>query len=202
MKITKYVKKGNGNYCIILDDNTKITVNEEVILKYNLLYKKEITEDFLTKIITDNNKYDMYNKCIKYIGVRLRSTNEIREYLLRHQLSEEEIEKIIAKLMQNNLLNDSLFAKAFVNDKLNFTTMGPYRIAQELAKHKIDKNIISKYIDNIDSLVINNKIIKQINKMQKANKKNENIKNKIYNRLISLGYPSDAIINNLNQIDF
>ena len=34
--------------------------------------------------------------------------------------------------------------------------MGPYRIEQELKKHKIDTNIIYKYLSNIDEEIIDN----------------------------------------------
>jgi regulatory protein len=131
MKIIKYEKKHNGNYLIYLDDGRKIKLNEDVILKYKLLYKKEIDEFLLEEIIQDNNNYDIYNKCINYIGVRLRSEHEIKEYMARKGVSNELINETITRLYKNKLLNDDAFANAFVNDKLSFTTMGPKRIRQE-----------------------------------------------------------------------
>ena len=75
MEIVKYTKKGNGNYQITLDIGKKYNLNEDLILKYNLLYKKEIDENILQELLNENNKYDIYNKCVKYIAVRLRSVN-------------------------------------------------------------------------------------------------------------------------------
>ena len=83
MEIVKYIKKGNGNYQIIFDNEKKINIQEDVIIKNNLLYKKEIDNDLLLKIIVENEEYEIYNKCVNYIGVRLRSINEIREYMAR-----------------------------------------------------------------------------------------------------------------------
>ena len=199
MKIIKYVKQNNGNYKIYLDDDRKIIINEDIILKYKLLYKKEIDEDLLKEITKDNNNYDIYNKCIKYIGIRLRSTNEIKEYMKRKNIDNIIIDKTIEKLTKNNLLDDSIFTKAFIKDKLNFTTMGPYRIKQELIKHKIDSDIINKYIYEIDNSLLEEKINKQINKLIKSNKSKPNLKNKIYHNLINLGYSNELILNNLNK---
>lgn len=199
MKIIKYEKKGNNNYNIYLDNNKKITINEDVILKHKLLYKKEIDEFLLEEILQDNNNYDIYNKCVKYIGVRLRSTNEIREYMQRKKVEESLIEDTILKLTKHKLLDDEVFTKAFIKDKLNFTTMGPYRIEQELKKHKIDNNIIYKYINEIDYSFLEEKINKQITKLIKSNKNKPNLKNKIYTNLINLGYSSELILNNLNK---
>ena len=147
MEIVKYIKKGNGNYQIIFDNEKKINIQEDVIIKNNLLYKKEIDNDLLLKIIVENEEYEIYNKCVNYIGVRLRSINEIREYMARKDISLEKQEEVIERLLKNKLLDDSVFARAFIKDKMNFTTMGPYRIELELKKHKIDDKIIKKYID-------------------------------------------------------
>ena len=202
MKILKYIKKSNGNYQVVLDNNKKLELNENVIVKYNLLYKKDIDEDLLNEIISENNKYGIYNKCIKYIGVRIRSINEIREYLKKNKIDLELSNKIIDKLVANKLLDDSMFAKAFINDKFNFTTMGPYRIKQELKKHKIDDDIIDKYIYDIDEDKIDEKINKQILKIDKTSKNKNNLKNKVYSKLIALGYSSDQILRNINNYDF
>jgi len=202
MKIIKYEKKGNNTYKIYLENNQTINLYEDVILQNNLLYKKEIDESLLEKLDIDNNKEDVYNKCVKYISVRIRSTYEIEEYLRKKQVDAALIEKTINKLLENNLLNDEVFTKAFINDKLNFTTMGPYRIEQELKKHKIDSNIIYKYLNNIDDEFIDNKINKQINKLMKSNRKKQNIRNKIYTNLLSLGYSNEMILRNINNYDF
>ena len=78
MDIVKFVKKGNNNYQIVFDNGKSVNVSEDIIIKYNLLYKKQIDSDLLDKLILENEKYDIYNKCVKYIGVRLRSINEMK----------------------------------------------------------------------------------------------------------------------------
>ena len=199
MKIIKYQKKGNNNYQVFLDNDKKYIINEDVILKYKLLYKEEIDEFLLDEMLTSNANYDIYNKCVKYISVRLRSVNEIKEFMQRKNVSPELIEETIQKLLSNKLLDDDTFTKAFVNDKLNFTTMGPYRIAAELKKQHVDNNIITKYISNIDDNFLEEKINKQITKLIKSNKNKPNLKNKIYNNLQNLGYSQSMILDNLNK---
>lgn len=201
MKIIKYEKKSNGNYVVYFDNNEKIKLNEDVILKYKLLYKKDIDEFLLKDILQDNNDYDIYNTCVKYIGVRLRSINEIREYMKRKNVSEKLIDETISKLIKNKLLDDEKFTKAFISDKLNFTTIGPYRIELELKKHNINDNIINKYMGEIDNRILDDKINKQIGKLIKSNHGKTNLKNRIYNNLLNLGYSSEYILDNLNKYD-
>lgn len=204
MKIIKYKKGSNGKYKLLLEDGTTIDTYEDVILNNNLLYKKEIDNNLYNVIINDNMYEEAYNKSVSYIEVRLRSTSEIKVYLKNKKYSEEVINSTINRLLKNNILNDEVFAKSFINDKLNFTTMGPYKIELELKKHYIDTNIISTYINNIDEDILYEKIDKLIIKFIKTNKKHKGfmLKNKIYNNLLNLGYKSSMILEILNNYEF
>lgn len=204
IKIIKYKKENNGKYKLFLEDGSTIDTYEDVILKNNLLYKKDIDDSLYNIIMNDNVYEEAYSKSINYIGIRLRSINEMKVYLKSKKYSEEVINIIIERLIKNNLLNDAIFTQAFINDKLNFTTMGPYKIELELKKHNIDNNIISKCISTIDEDIIYEKINKLITKFIKSNKKYKGflLKNKIYTNLINLGYSSSMILEVLNNYEF
>lgn len=204
IKIIKYKKENNGKYKLFLEDGSTIDTYEDVILKNNLLYKKDIDDSLYNIIMNDNVYEEAYSKSINYIGIRLRSINEMKVYLKSKKYSEEVINIIIERLIKNNLLNDTIFTQAFINDKLNFTTMGPYKIELELKKHNIDNNIISKCISTIDEDIIYEKINKLITKFIKSNKKYKGfmLKNKIYTNLINLGYSSSMILEVLNNYEF
>ena len=202
MLIKSYEKKSNGLYKVYIDDDNYL-ISEEVIIKYKLLYKKEISLEELEIILNETNYYDIYNKCIKYISYRIRSKYEIRNYLNKFKLDYSTIENIIEKLEDNNLINDEIFVKAFVNDKIIFTTSGPYKIKLELLKHNIDKYLIDKYLDNIDKDLIYNKISKIVEKNLKNKKYPKSVlKNKIYKTLVNNGYYNEDIMYILNIYEF
>lgn len=202
MKIEKYESINNGQYKIYLSDGTILKINSDVIINNNLLYKKEIDNTLLNKILKENDNANIYNKCVKYISVRLRSKKEIIDYLKK--LNIDNNADIIDKLTKNNLINDEVFTKAFIKDKINFTSYGPYRIRQELNKYNIDNEIIDKYINDIDEEILIDKVDKQINKMIKSNRKYSGniLKSKIYNNLYNNGFDKDMIINVLNNYNF
>lgn len=202
MLVKKYEKKSNGLYKVYIDDDNYL-ISEEVIVKYKLLYKKEISLEELENILNETNYYDIYNKCIKYISYRIRSKYEIINYLNKFKLDYFTIENIIEMLEENNLINDEIFVKAFINDKINFTTSGPYKIKLELMKHNIDKYLIDKYLDNIDKQLIYNKISKIVEKILKNKKYPKSVlKNKIYKTLINNGYYNEDIMYILNKYEF
>ena len=101
------------------------------------------------------------------------------------------------------MINDDIFCKSYINDKLLLTNYGPNKIRNELKKHKINDEIINKHLGNIKKEEFENKIDKIINKYIKNNTKFSSImlKNKIQNVLNDLGYYKEMYIDKLNNID-
>ena len=65
MKIEHIKKLKSGKYKIDLENGTSISLYDEVILKYNLLYHKEIDLSLLNELDQDNLFYTLYNKVLK-----------------------------------------------------------------------------------------------------------------------------------------
>lgn len=204
MKIIKYEKGKKNNYNIYLDNGEIITINENVITNNELLLKKEIDNDLYDKLIFDNKIYELYETSIKYISVRLRSIKEVKDYLLKKANDTYAINIVCDKLINNKLLDDNVFTKAFIKDKLNFTMMGDYKLRKELERLGVDTNIIEDNICNIDDSLLEGRIRKIIEKDIRSNKKYSgiNLKNKIYNHLLSQGYSQSKVIDIINMYDF
>lgn len=204
MKIEKYKKIKEDLYRVLLDNGEIIDIYEDVILANNLLYKSEIDQNLLDKIKIENNYQLAYNISVKYIMVRLRSINEIKVYLTKKGYSKDVIDKVIEKLIKNKLLDDEIFTKAYINDKLNFTNVGKYKLINELTtKMKVDNSVVYNVLESYKE-VWNDRIEKLINKYLKSNKKyrGNTLKNKLYIYLVNLGYDKDKVISVLNNYDF
>lgn len=200
MKIVKYTRLASGKYKVLFDNKKELILYESVIIDTNLLYKKEITNEEYNNLVSLNNYQDIYNKVIKYIGIRLRSKKEITDYLKKMDLSTEVVDDILNKLITNKYIDDERFSQAYIKDKYNFSNNGPYKIINELVKLGIDKDIAYTYTFDI---ITNEeeKINKLINKYVKSDKKHDwyYLRNKIYNNLINLGYSKEIVISILNN---
>lgn len=194
MKINKFKKVGLNKYKLFLDDKS-ILVYEDVILKYNLLYKKEIDEELLLEINKDNYKASIYDTALKYIGVRMRSKKELEDYLVKKKFDEKDIKDTIDKLLHQGFLNDTLFCKSYVNDKIHLTNSGLSKIRDELIKLGIDEDTINSTFELVDSSILDEKLNKIIKKEIKINSKLpiNKMRNKIVNKCINLGYKLESI---------
>lgn len=202
MRVKKYINKGKDKYQVFFDNDEILDTYEEVIIKYHLFEDKEIDKMLYKDIIKDTSLQEKINDCLKYIKVRLRSEKEIRNYLLKKKTSLEDIDLIISKLLRSNLLNDDFFCRCFINDKLKLTSMGDYKIKQELKKYGIADEIVLKYEYLFDKQLLEQKMDKLINKYLKSSK-NKNInylKNKIYSNLMTQGYDVEMIMSKLDNL--
>ena len=147
MKIVKYKKGTKGRYKILLDNDNEIILYEDVILKYNLLLKKEIDEDTLIEIDKYNQECDVYYTALNSINNRFKSTYELKQSLLKKEYPEDLVNKAITKLLDQGYLNDRMFAKSYINNQIITTNKGPYKIAKELSEKKIDSEIINEEIE-------------------------------------------------------
>ena len=204
MKIEKYELTKKNKYNVYLSNGEVITLDERVITENELLLKKEIDINLYNKINKESRIYELIDIAIKYISIRLRSIKEIKEYLKKKETDTELIEVSVEKLIKLGYLNDDRFTKAFIKDKLNFTSMGDYKIKMELQKLGISYEIIENNISLIDDNIIEEKIKKLIEKDIRTNKKYSgiNLKNKIYNHLVSSGYTKEKVISILNNYNF
>ena len=197
MKIEKIKRLPSGKYKIMLDNDEKLITYDDVILKNNLLFNREIDDEKLEEINLDTEYYNIYNKVLKYIIKRKRSIKEIKEYIKDFKIEEEDKELLIQIFKDNGLLNDRSFTASFINDKIYLSNMGPNKIKDELLKHDIDIDLIEEEIEKINSDLIEEKLKKIIMKKINSNHNNSNymLKQKLIYELSNNGYDKEMIIN-------
>ncbi len=81
---------------------------------------------------------------------RIHSEKEVREKLRKKKFPAEVIEKVIARLYEMNLLNDSQFAGALVRDRLKRTPIGKSALKSKLLQKGVAKETIDAVLNGTD----------------------------------------------------
>lgn len=204
MKIEKYELTKKNKYNVYLSNGEVLELDERVITENELLLKKEINKELYSKLEKENKIYNLLAVGEKYISIRLRSIKEMYNYLSKKEEDTDIIDNTINKLIKNGYLDDNIFTKAYIKDKLNFTNWGDYKIKRELSSLGVSQSIIEENSILLEDNILRERMEKIIEKDIRINKKYIGIKlkNKVYNHLLTLGYSKEKVITIINNYEF
>lgn len=195
MKMETIKKTSGTKYKIIFEDGETLSLQDQIIIDYNILYKKEISNELFLELNRENEKYEVYNKVVKYIMKKMRSQKEIEKYIEKYELSEKEKDVIFDKLKSINLLNHQIYASSYVIDKVNLSKEGPLKIKKDLIDKGIEEEYINEALAKFDVEERKNKVILLLEKKVSNNKKYSNyeLKRRLVTDLNRLGYSREFI---------
>lgn len=89
-------------------------------------------------------------KMRRYCDYQDRCHQEVRSKLIRLQVYGDELEQIMAILIDEDLLNEERFARSFARGRHRIKAWGRHRITRELKKRQISDYCIRKAMEEID----------------------------------------------------
>lgn len=130
-----------------------------------------------------------------YCAYRERSQYEVRQRLYHYGLYTDAVNESIAKLIQDNYLNEERFARSFVRGKFSIKKWGRVKIRQALYPHQLSEYILKKAfaeIEETDYLKALEEVIAK--KSREVKIKNEfQRKGKIAQYAIGRGFEPDLV---------
>lgn len=200
MDIIKYKKLKNGKYQIVTTMDT-FDLYEDTILKYNLLVSKKI--DDKKSILDYDEKCNVYYVALKYLKSRIHSKKEVYEFLMKRGYPSEFVRIAIEKLENQGYINDLVYAKSFLNNKIITTSHGPLIIKKELEDKGVLEEIICEALNDYTDDIQKVKIDKRIKMIIASNrgKSNKAIMLKIKNDLSREGFSKSVVSSQLQNIE-
>ncbi len=202
MQIVKFKKVGKSRYKLCFE-NTELILHEELIIKYNLLSKRNIDSKQMELLLKENLFYDAYDVALRLLSVKLRTKKEMQALLEKKNYDSKIIEKVIDKIVDEGYINDNKYIELYINDRINLTTDGPYKIKNYLLKNDLDIDYIDNYLSKIDDSVWKDRVKHIIDKKIKVNRNSNYIfKNKITSYLNNMGYDKVLVNEILSKYSF
>lgn len=202
MKIEKYVKKKNGMYQIVLDGSS-FMIHEDLILKYGLLLKKDLSSDDFLELEQENLKYQVYEVGLKFLKSRLSSKKELYDKLVKKGFSDDIVKDSIDLLEKQGYLNDAIYLESYIHDKIMFSSDGPLKIKKNLLMQDVSSELIDDKLNGFTEELEEERLNKIIQKSLKQNTKSLSaFQNKMKYHCASLGYHEHIISSVLSNISF
>lgn len=202
MKIKSYKKLKNNSYKITFQDSIEECIlYDEVILKYNLLVKKDISKKELEECQKENERFSCYYKAIQYLTHKSHSKKEVYDYLKKQKYKEKDIHYTLQLLEEKKLINDEVYLQMFINDQIHLTNNGPKKIMRKLMDLGFTENKINEVLSQVPTDVWQEKLEHIITKKINANKKDgiNKIKEKIIYSCMNEGYQKEDILSILEN---
>lgn len=92
-----------------------------------------------------------YLKALRFLSYKPRTGSEIKERLSKYEYSDQVIELVHSKLVEEGYVNDHQFAEMWVENRSNFRPRSYKVLRWELRNKKVNEEIISSILDEMDS---------------------------------------------------
>ncbi len=146
MKITeiKAQVKTVGRFSIFVDGRYAFSLSDTALLEHKLYVGLELDEKTLKQLKQASSDDKVYGLALRYAMLRPRSEWEVQSYLRRKQSAPALSEKILSKLSKLNLIDDSKFARAWVDNRRLLRPTSKRKLQQELRAKRVGDDAINQ----------------------------------------------------------
>ena len=150
----------------------------------------------------------LYDAAIKILMRRAHSVSEMKKALIRRTADEDLIQKVIARLKQNGLIDDARYAKQFARQRTEIRRQGKFRIARDLRARGVPDHHIESALDQssdpeAERATIRHRIERKLRLLSPKRAPGQLDQKKIaslYRSLLHAGFSSDAIRRELKSL--
>ena len=154
--------------------------------------------------MSDNIQYDIaLAKVMALCSAKECCCSDIRKKLESYDLSTEDTEKIMSRLLKDKFIDESRYSKAYVNDKFKYNGWGKIKIASQLKMKQISPEDIRDALSNIDDDEYMEKISSLLASKRKSLKYKDNydLKVKLLRFGMSRGFESDILYKLVGEVE-
>ena len=178
----KRSKKYSDRFIIYLDNKSVLRVSEDAFVLNPLKVGDLLSRSDIKELDNKMNLHKAKDAAYRLLSYRMRSIAELNKRLKEKGYNNLEIDSVISYLIELDYLNDEVFGKAFVLEKVKSKKIGPVALRFEVAQHNLPIELLDKLLDSIyNEYPINDLIIFHLNK--KNILKNMSLSKKDVNRL-------------------
>ena len=110
----------------------------------------ELSDERIAKLLAEDSREWAYQQAMLFLSYRARSEKEIRQNLLKHEMSEEVIEETLERLRTAGLANDNEFAQTWVENRNTFRPRSRRALAMELRQKGLDDETVHSAVSEVD----------------------------------------------------
>jgi regulatory protein len=143
-------QKNQKRVNVYLDGEFGFGIDLDNLVKFGIKIEKEFSKEEIDKIIYEAEFAKTYNKLLNFATLRPRSEKELFNWLKRKKVAQNLHKKLFNRLKRLDLVDDTKFAKWWIEQRLTFKLKSKKELTFELRQKGIDKNIIENALAESD----------------------------------------------------
>ena len=130
----------DGEYAFAVGMNVALTLKKGQVL--SVAETDELKQDGETDLA--------YQRAMRYLGMRPRSSAEIVTYLKRKEYDEAIVDVVVKRLHEHGYLDDDAFARFWVENRNRFRPRGAQALRYELRQKGVERETIEATLEEQD----------------------------------------------------
>jgi regulatory protein len=108
---------------------------------------QELDDDKITALQIDDASEATYQKALHFLSYRPRSSQEVRQNLIKRGCDETLVKETISRLQDAGLVNDTAFARAWVENRNTFHPRSKSALRVELRRKGLAEEIVQSVLE-------------------------------------------------------
>lgn len=187
MKISKLEKK-KRLYLLETDQNQKVYITEDTIVRFFLSKDKEISEDELEEIQSFAQHSYGKNLALYHLSFKQRTKKEVNDYLHTHDINEHIIPAILKELEADHWINDQHYTQTVLDQNQASGDKGPLILQQKLKQKGIENKILTELLPQYNFSEIAERVANKLLKKYQTKLPLKALKDKITQNLMTKGF--------------
>lgn len=143
-------KSNSKRVSLYLDGKFAVSAGREDILSQRLRVGQEFSPDQMKELLNNLGVAQCLNTAYRFLSYRPRSEAEMRERLIKRGFGDTQLEIVINKLKEQNLLDDTAFVRFWNDNRKTFRPRSQRLTRMELKKKGVADEIIDEVVDEAD----------------------------------------------------
>lgn len=191
----KLKSKNNANVFTCLTDAGEFDLHSDIIVKSGIKIGEFPDEKFYNSV-QESSEIIAFNLATKYISCKLKTEQQIKDYLYKKEYHKQTVDAVIEKLKEYQIIDDKNYAETYIKSNPNFSKN---KLKQKLFLSGIKSQTVDESLTDIDDETSCRKNAEKYLKNKIVDKVTIE---KLIRRLQGMGYTWTSIKSTLNYLKY
>ena len=191
----KLKSKNNANVFICATDMGEFELHSDVIVKSGIKIG-EFDDEKFNESVQESSEMIALNVAMKYISSRLKTEQQIKDYLYKKEYHKQTVDSVLEKLKEYKIIDDKTYAESYAKSNPNFSKN---KLKQKLFLSGVKSDVVDESLDFVDDF---KSCFKNAEKFLRNKILEKETIDKLIRRLQGMGYTWDTIKSTLNKLKY